>query len=101
MVLADPGLLIVEPIEMDQKLHVAIEGQQRVFGQRMKGRQKNAGLQKPVLHGRSSRVSRRPIVAKTDRRTSRAASGRANSRANAAAPRARGRRRAPPAAAPA
>ena len=51
MVLADPGLVIVQPVEMDQKLHVAIERQQRIFAQRMKRREENAGFQKSVLHG--------------------------------------------------
>jgi hypothetical protein len=51
MMLADPGLVIVEPVEMDEKLHVAIKRKQRVFAERMKGGEKNAGLQKSVLHG--------------------------------------------------
>ena len=51
MVLADPGLVIVQPVEMDQKLHVAIERQQRIFAERMKRREENAGFQKSILHG--------------------------------------------------
>src|SRR5712692_975475 len=51
MVLADPGLVIAEPVEMDQKLHVAVESAQRVFRERMKGREENAGLEISVVHG--------------------------------------------------
>ena len=57
MVLADPGLVIVQPIKMDQKLHVAIEGQQRVFGEGMKGSKKNTCLQKSVFHGPGLRLA--------------------------------------------
>src|SRR5207245_683978 len=73
MVLADPGLVIVEPVEMDQKLHVAVERQQRVLGQRMKGREKNAGLEKSVVHGLVfvAGVAAAPIVAITPGLTSR------------------------------
>src|SRR5215471_6722730 len=48
--LADPGLVIVQPVQVNQKLHVAIESEQRVFVQRMKGSEKNPCLQKPVVH---------------------------------------------------
>src|SRR6516162_5863406 len=48
--LADPGLVIVQAVEVNQKLHVAIESEQRVFIQRMKGSEKNPCLQKPVVH---------------------------------------------------
>ena len=37
VVLADPGLVIVQPVEMDQQLHVALERQQRVLVEGMKG----------------------------------------------------------------
>jgi hypothetical protein len=50
VMLADSGFVIVEPVEVKQKLHVAIECEQRVFVQRMKGSEKNPRLQKPVLH---------------------------------------------------
>ena len=49
--LADPGLVIVKPIEMDQEIHIAVEGEQRVFGQRMKRSEKNARPQKSLGHG--------------------------------------------------
>jgi hypothetical protein len=49
--LADPGLVIVKPIEMDQEIHIAVEGEQRVFGQWMKRGEKNAGPQKSLGHG--------------------------------------------------
>src|SRR5580692_1967708 len=54
MMLADPGLVIVQPVEMDQKLHVALERQQRVFAERMERREENACFQESVLHGLSS-----------------------------------------------
>lgn len=50
MMLANPGLVIVQPIEMDQKLHVPVERQQRIFSEGMKRSKKNAGLQKSVFH---------------------------------------------------
>ena len=50
VVLADPGLVVVEPVEMLQQLHVAIDGQQRVLVQGMEGGEEDAGLQKPVVH---------------------------------------------------
>ena len=49
--LADPGLVIVKPIEMDQEIHIAVEGEQRVFGQWMKRSEKNARPQKSLGHG--------------------------------------------------
>ena len=57
--LADPGLVIVEPVEMDQQFHVALEGEQRVFGQWMKRSKKNAGPQKSLAHGIGSQGSRK------------------------------------------
>jgi hypothetical protein len=33
VMLADPGLVIVKPVEMDQEIHIAVEGEQRVFGE--------------------------------------------------------------------
>src|ERR1700730_5741560 len=48
--LADPGLVIVKPIEMDQEIHIAVEGEQRVFGQWMKRSEKNARPQKSLGH---------------------------------------------------
>ena len=50
VMLADPGLVIVEPVEMLQQLHVAVDRQQRVLMQGMEGSQKDAGLQKPIVH---------------------------------------------------
>jgi hypothetical protein len=44
VMLADPGFVIVEPVEVKQKLHVAIECEQRVFVKRMKGSEKNPCL---------------------------------------------------------
>jgi hypothetical protein len=34
-----------------QQFHIAVDGQQRVFGEGMEGRKKNAGLQVSVGHG--------------------------------------------------
>jgi hypothetical protein len=50
VVLADPRLVIVEAIEMDQQLHVALEAEQRVLRERVEGREKDAGAYKPVIH---------------------------------------------------
>src|SRR5262245_43396749 len=70
--LADPGLVIVQPVQVNQKLHVAIESEQRVFVQRMKGSEKNPCLQKPVVHRpRSVFGLLISIVAITGRLTSR------------------------------
>jgi hypothetical protein len=43
--------VIVKPIEMDQEIHIAVEGEHRVFGQWMKRGEKNAGPQKSLGHG--------------------------------------------------
>jgi hypothetical protein len=51
VMLTDPGLVIIELVEMDQKLHVALKRQQGIFGQRMEGRKENTGLEKSVVHG--------------------------------------------------
>ena len=45
------GLVIVKPIEVDQEIHIAVEGEQRVFGQWMKRSEKNARPQKSLGHG--------------------------------------------------
>src|SRR5262245_27787020 len=65
--LADPGLVIVQPIEMDEQLHVAIDREQRVFAQRMKRREKDAGLEISVVHGLGLGCLGDPMVARTDR----------------------------------
>ena len=51
MMLADPRFVIIEPVEMDEQLHVAVEREQRVFGKRMKGSKKDAGFEKSIDHG--------------------------------------------------
>src|SRR5262249_42264664 len=43
MVLADPGLVVVEFVEQDQQIHVALEREQRIFMRRMERREKHAG----------------------------------------------------------
>jgi hypothetical protein len=50
VVLADPRLVIVEAIEMDQQLHVALETEQRILGERVEGRERDASAHKPVVH---------------------------------------------------
>jgi hypothetical protein len=42
--------VIVEAIEMDQQLHVALEAEQRVLRERVEGREKDASAHKPVVH---------------------------------------------------
>ena len=44
MVLADPGLVIVELVEVDQQVHVALERKQRIFARRMERREEHAGF---------------------------------------------------------
>jgi len=53
VMLADPGLVVIELVEMDEQLHVAVEAQQGVFAKRMKRGEKNSGLQVSVVHGPS------------------------------------------------
>src|SRR6516164_4262195 len=50
VVLANPRLVIVEAIEMDQQLHVALEAEQRVLRERVEWREKDASAHKPVVH---------------------------------------------------
>src|ERR1043166_3848129 len=49
MMLADPGLVIVHPVEMDQEIHVTFEREKRILGERMKGSKEDAGLQESVV----------------------------------------------------
>ena len=49
VVLADPGLVIVQLVEMDEQIHVALEREQRVLVHRMKRREEDAGLHIPVV----------------------------------------------------
>ncbi len=48
--LADPGLVIVQPVEMLDQLHVALDGERRVLAQRMKRGEEDSGSQIAVLH---------------------------------------------------
>src|SRR5260370_27860287 len=50
VMLADPGLVIVQPVEMLDHLHVAVDRQGRVLAQRMEGREKDAGAEIAVLY---------------------------------------------------
>jgi hypothetical protein len=58
VMLADPGLVIVETVEMLDQLHVALDGERRVLAQRMEGREEDAGSKIAVLHGGASRFGR-------------------------------------------
>ena len=49
MMLADPGLVVVEPVEVLDELHVAVDRQQRVLVQGVEGGQEDAGLEIPVV----------------------------------------------------
>ena len=51
MMLADPGLVIVEAVEMLDQLHVAFDRKRRVLAQRMEGREEDSGSEIAVLHG--------------------------------------------------
>ena len=53
VVLADPGLVIVQPVEMDQQVHVALEREQRILVNGMKRREEHAGLHVAVVVCRS------------------------------------------------
>ena len=50
VMLADPGLVIVQPVEMLDQLHVALDGERRVLAQRMERREEDSGSQIAVLH---------------------------------------------------
>ena len=50
MVFADPGLVVVQLVEVDEQIHVALEGERRVFVVRMKWREKNPGAHVAVRH---------------------------------------------------
>ena len=52
MMLADPRLMVVQPVEVLDQLHVAFDGEGGVLVQRMEGRQENAGAQIAVGQGR-------------------------------------------------
>jgi hypothetical protein len=49
MVLADPGLVVVQSVEVDEQIHVALEREQRVLIRRMERREKDAGLDVAVV----------------------------------------------------
>src|SRR4051794_21701453 len=48
MMLADPRLVIVEAVEVKQQIHIAIEREQRIFMERMKGCKENPAFHIPV-----------------------------------------------------
>ena len=45
MMLADPGFVIAEPVEMIDQLQIALDAQRRVLVDRMKGREEDAVLE--------------------------------------------------------
>src|SRR5437588_4399456 len=49
MVLADPGLVVVELIEVHEQVHVALEREQRVLAHGVKRREEHAGLYVAVV----------------------------------------------------
>ena len=49
MVLADPGLVIIQLVEMNEQIHVALEREQRVLVHGMKRREEDAGLHIAVV----------------------------------------------------
>jgi len=50
MVLADPGLVIVQPVEMLEQFHLALERECRVYFEILKRREKNAAAQIRIIH---------------------------------------------------
>jgi hypothetical protein len=51
VMLADPGLVIVETVEMLDQFHVALDGERGVLAEGMERREKDAGSEIAVLHG--------------------------------------------------
>ena len=49
MMLADPGLVVVQLVEMNEQVHVALKREQRILVHRMKRREKDAGLHIAVV----------------------------------------------------
>src|SRR5712692_4748152 len=50
MVLADPGFVIVQPVEMLEQFHIAFERKCRVYFEILKWREENAAAQIRVVH---------------------------------------------------
>src|SRR5262249_13777777 len=50
VMLAHPGFVIVQPVEMLDQLHVAVDRQRRVLAQRMEGREEDSGAEVAVLY---------------------------------------------------
>ena len=55
VMLADPGLVIVQPVEMLDQLHVALDGERGILVERVERRQKDARAQEAVGQGRFPR----------------------------------------------
>jgi hypothetical protein len=51
VMLADPRLVVVQPVEMDEQLQIALEGQRRIFTKCVERREKDARTQIAVVHG--------------------------------------------------
>src|SRR6266851_10394550 len=62
MMLADPRLVVAEPVEVLQQLHVALDRQGRVLVVIMKRRQKDAAAQVEIAHGVASGAEGSPHV---------------------------------------
>jgi hypothetical protein len=56
VMLADPGLVVVETVEMLDQFHVAFDRKRRIFPQRMEGSEEDSGSEIAVLHGVFLRV---------------------------------------------
>ena len=54
MMLADPGLVIAEPVEVLDELEVALDGEGRIFLERVEGREEDAAAQIGLGHGRDA-----------------------------------------------
>src|SRR5260370_19153607 len=62
MMLADPRLVIIQPVEMLQEFEVALDRQGRVLVVIMKRRQEDAASQIEIAHDVASGAGRSPVV---------------------------------------
>src|SRR5712691_9197457 len=82
MMLADPRLVVIQPVEMLQEFEVALDRQGRVLVVIMKRRQEDAASQIAITHDVASGAGRSPVVIVGDwPRWRQAISGRARIRA--------------------
>src|SRR5712691_3173006 len=62
MMLADPRLVVIQPVEMLQEFEVALDRQGRVLVVIMKRRQEDAASQIAITHDVASGAGRSPVV---------------------------------------